>query len=166
MRVVLNPVLIRGFFFFLKKRSCRLATSVFSPRLSSRSTLTHSLWLQVKQRVSFEDQRDTYMYRFFFKLSYQRRLSGHILSSYLEVVGLVVVHVERPEELGLAAHRQLLHAGHALVDGLPGELLHLDVVELPEVAEPLDQLRGDAAVELQENQTTTHHQMSELLLAC
>lgn len=73
---------------------------------------------------------------------------GTKASAHLEVVGLVVVHVERPEELGVAAHHQLLRGGHALVDGLPGELLHLDVVELPEVAEPLDQLGGDAAIEL------------------
>ena len=66
----------------------------------------------------------------------------------LKVVGLVVVHVERPEELGVTAHRQLVCRGHPLVDRLPGELLHLNVVELPEVAEPLDQLGGDASIEL------------------
>lgn len=60
------------------------------------------------------------------------------------------MHVEGSEELGVAAHAQVLDAGGAVVDGLPGEFLHLDVVELPEVAEPLDELRGDAAVKLQE----------------
>ena len=38
--------------------------------------------------------------------------------------------------------------GHSLGHGLPRLLLHLDVVELPEVAEPLDELGGDAAGEL------------------
>lgn len=67
---------------------------------------------------------------------------------HLEVVGLVVVHVEGPEQLTVAADAELVRTGHPVVDGLPGELLHLDVVELPEVTEPLDQLRRDAAVEL------------------
>lgn len=71
--------------------------------------------------------------------------------AYLKVVGLVVVHVERPEEFCIPAHRQLLGCCHPLVDGLPGKLLHLDVVELPKVAEPLDQLWGDAPVKLWEN---------------
>lgn len=69
--------------------------------------------------------------------------------AYLKVVGFVVVHVERPEEFGVAAHRQLLDSSHTLIDSLPGVLLHLDVVELSEIAEPLDQLGRDAAVELQ-----------------
>lgn len=67
---------------------------------------------------------------------------------HLEVVGLVVVHVEGSEQLAVAADAEFVRPGHAVVDGLPGELLHLDVVELPEVTEPLDQLRRDAAVEL------------------
>lgn len=66
----------------------------------------------------------------------------------LKVVGLVVVHVEGSEELAVPADAQLLSTSDAVVDGLPGEFLHLDVVELPEVAEPLDQLGGDAAVKL------------------
>jgi len=75
------------------------------------------------------------------------------------------VHVEHPEEIGVAAHHQLVGGGHALVDALPGELLHLDVVELPEVAEPLDQLGGDAAVKLRGSQeeglmTQTHIYMA------
>ena len=59
------------------------------------------------------------------------------------------MHVEHPEEFGVAAHCQLICGSHTLIDRLPGELLHLDVVELPEVAEPLDQLGGDAAIELE-----------------
>ena len=71
------------------------------------------------------------------------------------------MHVEGSEELAVAADAQLLASGDSVVDGLAGELLHLDVVELPEVAEPLDQLGGDAAVELEGNQTT-RHQINEL----
>ena len=59
------------------------------------------------------------------------------------------MHVEGSEELAVAADAQLLASGDSVVDGLAGELLHLDVVELPEVAEPLDQLGGYAAVELE-----------------
>lgn len=66
----------------------------------------------------------------------------------LKVVGLVVVHVEGSEELAVPADAQLLSTSDAVVDGLPGEFLHLDVVELPEVAEPLDQLGGYAPIKL------------------
>ena len=58
------------------------------------------------------------------------------------------MHVEGPEELAVAADTQLLASGETVVDCLAGEFLHLNVVELPEVAEPLDQLGGDAAIEL------------------
>lgn len=57
---------------------------------------------------------------------------------YLKVIGLVVVHVEGSEEFTVAADAKLLDSGGAVVDGLPGKLLHLNVVELPEVAEPFD----------------------------
>ncbi len=59
------------------------------------------------------------------------------------------MHVEGSEELAVAADAQLLGSSDAVVDGLAGELLHLDVVKLPEVAEPLDQLGGYAAVKLE-----------------
>lgn len=59
------------------------------------------------------------------------------------------MHVKSPEELAVTADAQLLASGDAVVDGLTGKLLHLDVVKLSEVAEPLDQLGGDAAVELE-----------------
>ncbi|KAG7242950.1 hypothetical protein INR49_017641 [Caranx melampygus] len=36
---------------------------------------------------------------------------------------------------------------------MTGKLFHLDVVKLPEVTEPLDELRGDAARELRTTQT-------------
>ena len=59
------------------------------------------------------------------------------------------MHVEGSEELAVAADTQLLGSSGAVVDGLAGKLLHLDVVELPEVAEPFDQLGGYAAVKLE-----------------
>ena len=65
---------------------------------------------------------------------------GYWTTAHLKVIGLVVVHVESTEELTVAADAHLLGPGHAIVDGLPGELLHLDVVEFAEVAEPFDQL--------------------------
>ena len=68
--------------------------------------------------------------------------------TYVEVIGFIVVHVQRPEQLRVPADRHVFDVTDAVHDGLPGELLHLDVVELPEVAEPLDQLGGDAAIEL------------------
>jgi hypothetical protein len=75
---------------------------------------------------------------------------SHSKRSYLKVVGLVVVHVEGSVELAVTADAHLLHPGDTVVDGLPGKLLHLDVVELSEVTEPLDELGRDATVELQE----------------
>lgn len=66
----------------------------------------------------------------------------------LEVVGFIVVHVEGAEELGLSGDGYVFDIINAVYDGLTSELLHLDVVELSEVTEPLDQLRRDAAIEL------------------
>ena len=73
------------------------------------------------------------------------------------------MHVEGSEELAVAADTQLLAPGDSVVDGLAGELLHLDVVELPEVAEPLDQLGGYAAVELQREMRGERVRAAELL---
>ena len=67
----------------------------------------------------------------------------------MEVVGFIVVHVQSPEQLRVPANCHVFDVTDAIDDGLAGKLLHLDVVELPEVTEPLDQLRGDAAVELE-----------------
>lgn len=63
------------------------------------------------------------------------------------------MHVKSAEKLTVPAHAQLFYPCHAVVDELPSEFLHLDVVELTEVAEPLDQLRCDAAVELWERES-------------
>lgn len=60
--------------------------------------------------------------------------------AHLKVVGLVVVHVESAEKLAVPAHAQLFYPCHTVVDGLPSKFLHLDVVKLTEVTEPLDQL--------------------------
>lgn len=69
--------------------------------------------------------------------------------TYMKIIGFVVVHVQRPEELRVPADCDVFDIGDAVNDGLAGELLHLNVIKLPEVTEPLDQLRGDAAVELE-----------------
>lgn len=69
--------------------------------------------------------------------------------TYVEVIGFIVVHVECPEQLWVSAHCDVFDIADAIHDSLTGKLLHLDVIELPEVTEPLDQLRRDAAVELE-----------------
>lgn len=69
--------------------------------------------------------------------------------TYLKVIGFVVVHVEGSVEFTVPSDGQFISAGHPIIDGLPGILLHLDVVELSEVAEPLDELGGNAPVELE-----------------
>lgn len=68
--------------------------------------------------------------------------------TYLEVIGFVVVHVEGSEQLRVSADGHVFHIRDAVHYGLAGKLLHLDVVKLPEVTEPFDELRGDAAIEL------------------
>ncbi|KAM9840266.1 uncharacterized protein ylpm1 [Aulostomus maculatus] len=45
---------------------------------------------------------------------------------------------------------------HSLRDGVAGKLLHLDVIKLPEVTEPLDELRGDAARKLRRRCSRIH----------
>jgi len=67
----------------------------------------------------------------------------------MEVIGFIVVHVQCPEELWVPANRNVFDVADSVNNGLAGKLLHLDVVELPEVTEPLDQLRCDAAIELE-----------------
>ena len=67
---------------------------------------------------------------------------------YLEVIGFVIVHVESSEQLTVPRDGQSFHLVHSIHNGLASKLLHLDVVELPEVTEPLDQLGGNTAIEL------------------
>lgn len=69
-------------------------------------------------------------------------------NTYVEVIGFIVVHVQCPEQLWVPANCNVFDIIDAVNNGLAGKLLHLDVVELSEVTEPLDQLGGDAAVEL------------------
>lgn len=58
------------------------------------------------------------------------------------------MHVQGSKQLRVPADGHVFDVTDAIDDGLAGKLLHLDVVELPEVTEPLDELRGDATVEL------------------
>lgn len=57
---------------------------------------------------------------------------------HLYMVVAVVVEVEDAVELRVRAHVQVLRRLDALGERLARVLFHLDVVELPEVAEPLD----------------------------
>lgn len=67
---------------------------------------------------------------------------------HLEVIPFVIVHVEGTEELRVPGDLESASVHNTLQQGLPGKFLHLDVVKLTEVAEPLDELGGDAAAEL------------------
>lgn len=60
------------------------------------------------------------------------------------------MHVEGTEQLWLSGDGYVFHIVNAIYDGLTSKLLHLDVVELSEVTEPLDQLGRDAAIELKQ----------------
>lgn len=75
--------------------------------------------------------------------------------SYLEIIGFIVVHVESSEQFWFSSHSQTSHVGHSFYESVSGKLLHLDVVKLPEVTEPLDELRGDAARELKKQVSET-----------
>ena len=68
--------------------------------------------------------------------------------AYLEIIGFVVMCIQCSEELGVPVYCDVPHEGHPVHHGLPRKLLHLDVVELAEVTEPLYQLRCDAPGEL------------------
>lgn len=70
------------------------------------------------------------------------------ISAYLKIICFIVVHVQGPVQLTVSGYRQLLSARDPVVDGLPCILLHLNVVKLTEIAKPLDELRGNASVEL------------------
>lgn len=58
------------------------------------------------------------------------------------------MHVESSEKFWFSAYSQIPHVRRPLEESAPGKLLHLDVVILSEVAEPLNELGGDAAREL------------------
>lgn len=70
--------------------------------------------------------------------------------SHLEAAAFVVVRLEDSEKLRLSAHRRRRpRVGRPLRQGAACKALHLDVVELAEVTEPLDEPGGAAACELQ-----------------
>jgi hypothetical protein len=62
----------------------------------------------------------------------ENRKSAHLWTPYLYVVVPVVMQVEDPVYLRVAAHVQVVCILDAFTDGLSCVLLHLDVVELPE----------------------------------
>lgn len=68
--------------------------------------------------------------------------------SYLKVISLVIMHIESSKKFRVTENHQHFGIGDSIGNRLPGKLLHLDVIELAKVAEPLDHLGGDAAVEL------------------
>lgn len=68
--------------------------------------------------------------------------------SYLKVIRFVVVHIEGSVQLTVSSDGQLFCAGDPVIDGLTSVLLHLNIVKLTEIAEPLDELGGNASVEL------------------
>lgn len=82
---------------------------------------------------------------FFFEGGMTKKIK---MNSYLKVICLIVVHVQSSVQLTVSGYRQLFSTGDPIVDGLTCILLHLNVVELTEIAKPLDELRGDAPVEL------------------
>lgn len=81
-------------------------------------------------------------------LSVSSRQKLVYIISYLKVVGFVVVHAESSEKFWFSTHSETPHVAHSVCESMAGKLLHLDVVKLPEVTEPLNELRGDAACEL------------------
>lgn len=68
--------------------------------------------------------------------------------TYLEVICFVEMGAEGTEQLWVPGDGQVFHVVDSIHDGLPGGLLHLNVVELTKVAEPLDELGSNAAIEL------------------
>lgn len=81
-------------------------------------------------------------------------LSQRLLNDVSEILGHldmiipIVVQVENAVDFAVVAHVDVVHVLHAFADRLAGVLLHLNVVEFPEVGEPLDQLGGVVLVEL------------------
>ena len=72
--------------------------------------------------------------------------------SYLKVVSLIIVHIESSKKLRVAENHQHFGICDTIWNCLPGKFLHLDIIKLTKVAEPLDHLGGNAAVELYKQQ--------------
>lgn len=86
------------------------------------------------------------------------------MGAYLKIICFIVVHVQSPVQLTVSGYRQLLSARDPVVDGLPCILLHLNVVKLTEIAKPLDELRGNASVELL-NSNSKKDKSTDILLS-
>ena len=71
-----------------------------------------------------------------------------IHGAYIELIVAVVVGVESAKDLAVGVDVQLGGVEDAVAHVLPGVLLHLNVEELAEVAEPLDELGRVGLVEL------------------
>ena len=89
----------------------------------------------------------------FLKLQWQREGARQTswdpsARSYLKVVSLVVVRIEGSKKFWVTKNHQHFGVCDTIGNRLPGKFLHLYVIKLTEVAEPLDHLGGDAAVEL------------------
>lgn len=85
--------------------------------------------------------------------------------SYLKVICFVVVHVEGSVQFTVSGDGQLFCAGDPIIDGLTCVLLHLNVVKLTEIAEPFDELGGNASVELLNLNVENGEHATALLLA-
>lgn len=103
-------------------------------------------------------QEGNHSIRFKFLIAYENVIRSDFSENMLwpctdlKVAGFVVVRAENPEEFRLSPHSETLHVGHSGHECVSSKLLHLDVVKLAEVAEPLDELGGDAACELRASQ--------------
>jgi len=84
----------------------------------------------------------------FEKLPHGLRHDVHERRRNLDVVVAVVVEVEDAEELRVGRNVDVLGVEEAFAEQLPAVLFHLDVIEFPEVGEPLDELSGVVLVEL------------------
>lgn len=69
-------------------------------------------------------------------------------ATYSKIVAFVVMKIEHSEKLAISGHLQLLDVDHPVTESLSSELLHLYVIKLTEVAEPLDELRCGRARKL------------------
>lgn len=66
----------------------------------------------------------------------------------LEMIVAVVVEVKYPDQLSVCCHYQVLRVLDTFAKRLSSVLLHLDVVKLPEIGEPFDELRRIVLVKL------------------
>lgn len=131
-------------------RNCRLLLQLFQEvwRLEIfRYRIIHS-------RNDFVDRFLPRLFGVFPALYRAEELSQCLLNNVSEILGHldmiipIVVQVEDTVDFAVVAHMDVVHVLHAFANRLPSVLLHLNVVEFPEVGEPLDQLGGVVLVEL------------------